>query len=487
MIRLDGWMRVSLVSAVTLGAACGGDGSAPGGEVQTPPSAAGAAAPAPAAVPSTSNPTTPVTSPPATAAPMTPTPSANPMPEKPASNAPMSGSPAPGSSAPATPTPMVVDPATPLSDLPAQCRGFEVRGIKNSPGGSTLPNTCAPFDGKLNNPYAIRCVDADPNYKTKFSGDEYCILPPPEELGTQVRVGPESYDDPGPFLLPAGDETTAFFNVKAPNATARFYYRANWRMRPGGHHVLISLPARDVAEGWTAGGDMGSEFGGSARSFGGSQRPVVDRPQGTLEIPAENTGLGQQLPAHQQFSFNLHHINVSDVPILREVWVNIWYVDEKDVTAPMNTFAATGNPADMAIPAGRSVKLEYKCAAAADTRLISMYGHYHAHNQRFGSWLVRAGGERVSIYESFDWEDIPVYQFDTQSKNPEPNLTAKTDGAFSGLLAVKAGDEIHFQCEVNNDSNATLAFTNETFTGEMCILFAAYTGSNPCMQVQRAN
>jgi hypothetical protein len=362
-----------------------------------------------------------------------------------------------------------------------------VAGLKTSPGGSTLPNTCAPFDGLRNNPYAIRCIDADPNYRTKYAGDQYCILPPPENLGTQVRVGPDSYDNAGPFELAAGGETTAFFSVNASNTTAHYYYRSNWRMRPGGHHVLISLPKADSADGWSNLGDMGSEFGSAARSFGGSQRPVVDRPQGTLEIPIENQGLGQELPARQQFSFNLHHVNTSDAPILREMWVNVWYMDQKDVTAPMNTFAGTGSPADMAIAPGRSVKLEYKCAGSGDTRLISMYGHDHAHNVRFGVWLMRANGERVSVYESFNWEDIPVYQFDSVSMNPTPNASSKTDGAFNGLLLLKAGDALHFQCEINNTSDQMLSFANETFTGEMCILFGGYTGANPCTRVQRVN
>jgi hypothetical protein len=401
----------------------------------------------------------------------------------------MPAMPVAGAAAPASTKPqMMLDPTTPLDQLPAECRGFEVRGLKNSPGGPTLPNKCAPFDGEYNNPYAIRCVDADPDYRSQFAGDQYCILPPPEDLGTQVHVGPDDYSNPGQFTLAAGDETTAFFNLNSPNTSAHYYYRANWRMRPGGHHMLISLPARDSTDGWAAGGDMGSEFGGAAKSFGGSQRPVVDRPQGTLDVPDENKGLGAELPARQQFSFNLHHVNVTDAAILREVWLNIWYIDPKDVTAPMSTFAATGNPADMAIPAGRAVKLEYKCpAATASARLISMYGHYHAHNERFGAWLVRRGSERVSIYESFDWEHIPVYQFDSQSKNPMPDAMLQRDGAFSGLLNIDAGDEVHFQCEVNNTSNAALSFANETFTGEMCILFAGYTGANPCTRVTRVN
>lgn len=395
----------------------------------------------------------------------------------------------PNATPPASDKPaMMLDPSTPLADLPAECRGFEVRGLKNSPGGSTLPNKCAPFHNELNNPYAVRCVDADPSYHTSFSGDQYCILPPAEALGTQVHVGPDDYASPGQFALAGGDETTAFYNINSTATAAHYYYRANWRMRPGGHHMLISMPTQDLTDGWTPGGDMGSEFGGAAKSFGGSQRPSVDRPQGTLDVPDENKGLGAELPARQQFSFNLHYINVTDSPILREVWVNIWYMDQKDVTAPMATFAATGSPADMSIAAGRAVKLEYKCSAAtAKSRLISMYGHYHAHNERFGAWIVRRGGERVSVYESFDWEHIPVYQFDSQSKNPEPDVAMLRDGAVSGLLSIESGDEVHFECDVNNTSTQTLSFTNETFTGEMCILFAGYTGANPCTRVTRVN
>ena len=474
--RIDSWV----VALVALGSACGSD-AAPSGP------SAGTAAPSAPVSPSGGSvaPATPPTAAGIAGSAATP-PAAAPAPAQPRAAAP-GAAPAPAPSPTPTTPSSASNPPTPPSTVPGQCQGFEVLGLKNSPGGSTLPNTCMPFDAQKNNPYAIRCIDADPNYKSGFPGDEFCILPPPENLGTQVRVGPESYQAPGKFTLAAGMETTEYYNINASNTTARYYYRANWRMRPGGHHVLISMPARDIADGWTLTGDMGSEFGGGAKSFGGSQRPVVDRPQGTLEIPAENQGLGQQLPVNQQFSFNLHHINTTNNPILREVWVNVWYMEDKDVTAPMSTFAATGNPADMNIAPRRAVKLEYKCAAGGDARLISMYGHDHAHNERFGVWLVRAGGGMQPVYESFHWEDIPVYQFDSVSMNPTADIAQKVDGAFSGQLTLKAGDEIHFQCEVNNTSDQTLGFRNETFTGEMCILFAGFTGTNPCTRVVRAN
>jgi hypothetical protein len=470
MPRIEHRTRGRWVTLIALGAACGADeraSSGPSAEAAPPttastsPTPSGTIAGSPQGAPRT-------TQQPAAAI---PGPSAGMTAAMPSASAPMANA----------------DPSTATSDVSAQCKGFEVLGLKYSPGGAVLPNTCAPFDAQTNNPYAIRCVDAEPTYESGFAGDQYCILPPPEDLGLQVRVGPESYDSPGEFALAAGMETTAFYNINSLNTAAHHYYRANWRMRPGGHHMLISMPARDISDGWSSTGDMGSEFGSGSQSFGGAQRPVVDRPQGTLDVPAENQGLGQQLPAKQQFSFNLHHINTSDKPVLREVWLNVWYIDEKSVTAPMATFAATGNPADMNIAPRRSVKLEYSCAADGDARLTSMYGHYHAHGERFGVWLMRGGTEKLPIYESFHWEDIPVYQFDSASMNPQADATAKVDGAFSGQLNIKAGDEIHFQCEVNNTSDQTLSFRNETFTGEMCILFAGYTGKNPCTRVTRAN
>jgi hypothetical protein len=385
----------------------------------------------------------------------------------------------------ASAAPANLDPSQPLGQIPAQCRGFEVLGLEHSPGGSTLPNTCAPFDGTLNNPYAIRCVDADPSYETKYPGDAYCILPPPETLGTQIHVGPADNATPGEFELAGGAEISNFYYVNAPNSEVRYFYRTNWRMRPGGHHMLIAMLDQDQADGWTARGDMGSDFSGRGKSFGGAQRGSVDRPQGVLAVPPENAGLGQQLAARQQFSLNLHHINVTDLPMLREVWINVWYVNEQEVTKPVLTFAGTGNPADVAVPAGQRRRLEYKCAVTSDTRIISLYGHYHAHGQRFGIAVVRASGERLSVYESFDWEDIPVYQYDSLSRNPLASVDASIDGAASGLLMLKSGDALHFECNIDNDSDQALRFVDEAITGEMCIMFGAYTGANPCGSVQR--
>jgi hypothetical protein len=75
---------------------------------------------------------------------------------------------------------------------------------------------------------------------------------------------------------------------------------------------------------------------------------------------------------------------------------------------------------------------------------------------------------------------MPTYQYDSVSTNPTPDVPNKIDGASSGMLELHAGDELDFECDINNDLDQPLKFANETFTGEMCIVFGSYVGAAPC-------
>ncbi|HKP63647.1 MAG TPA: hypothetical protein VJV78_43230 [Polyangiales bacterium] len=380
------------------------------------------------------------------------------------------------------------DPKTPFNRLPQSCRGFEVAGIEHSPGGDVLPNTCAPFDGTYNNPYAIRCVDALENYESGFTGDEYCILPPPADKGTQIHVGPTSYTDAAElasFLLEPGKEINTYYYVDAPNAENHYVYRTNWRMRPGSHHMIITMMEGDRNDGWAGASEAGTDFGSLGRNFGGAQRPDQDRPQGTLAVPPENEGLALQIDAKQQFSFNLHHINTGQTPILREAWVNAWYKDESEVTAPIQSLSIFGNPADVAVSPGEHRVLHYQCDVKNDTRIVSLQGHRHANTDRFGIWVER-GNEKIEAYESFDYQDMPTYQYDSVSSNPKPDVGNRVDGAHTGMLELKSGDRLHFVCDIMNRQDKKLRFANELLTGEMCIVFGSYTGEGQvCGQATR--
>jgi hypothetical protein len=375
-----------------------------------------------------------------------------------------------------------------LSKIPSECRGFEVAGLRHSPGGEVLPNTCAPFHGTYNNPYAIRCVDANPDYKTRWVGDEFCILAPPPDKGMQIHVGPDSYDDEDDyeaFLLEPGAEINTFYYADSDNDAPQHYYRTNWRMRDGSHHLIVRTLDEDRADGWAAESENQSEFAVVGMGFGGSQRTDSDRPQGTLEVPPENVGLGGEIEAHQQFSLNLHHMNRFDETILREAWMNVWYMDAADVTRPMGGVRLIGNPADVAVPPGDHRFLHYEAAVTGNPRIISLFGHRHANTDRFGVWIERKDGEMIEAYESFDYTDMPVYQYDSISDNPKPDVEGAIDGGHSGLLELSQGDTLHFVCDINNRSGVTLRFVNELMTGEMCILFGSMTGEGSLGPPQR--
>ena len=60
-------------------------------------------------------------------------------------------------------------------------------------------------------------------------------------------------------------------------------------------------------------------------------------------------------------------------------------------------------------------------------------------------------------------------------KNPVPEPTSRTGGASSGVLNMKPGDKIDWECEVTNDDQPNpITFANAVYTGEMCNVFGLY-------------
>ncbi|MDD9941156.1 MAG: hypothetical protein OXU20_08970 [Myxococcales bacterium] len=390
----------------------------------------------------------------------------------------------PGDSNPGADGVDTTDPTTAFADLPDDCRGFDVEGLTHSPGGDVLPNTCAPYHGVRNNPFAIRCIDADPSYNSGFPGDEWCILPPDPELGTQVKVSPESYDDPAPwFLMSPGQEFNDYYYSEATNQEERYFYRVNIRMRAGSHHMINTMLSGDREDGPASLEGLGVGRG-SGRTFPGAQRPDQDRPM-SLEVAPENENLGARMDPRQQFSLNLHHFNFGEEMMLREVWINIWYKEQAEVTEELRSIGIFGNPLDLNIPPGEHRELHYACPVTADTRIVRLNGHRHSSTSRFAIWMEQADGESVTLYESFDYYDMPTYQFDSITTNPTPSLEEMKDGGYTGILNAKAGDEIHFLCDVTNRGDRPLRFANEVETGEMCIVFGSRTGGSICSGARR--
>lgn len=394
-------------------------------------------------------------------------------------------------------------PATgaPISDA---CRGFELEGLVYSPGGDVLPNKCEAFHPTLNNPYAVRCVDAWPWWKTEFPGDSFCILPPPPDKGIQIGHHPQGEGDawidavskgdmsayenpPQDWTLEPGGEEERNILITHSNMGGK-YYRVYSRMRGGSHHMIVSTAEAANTFTWTLGSPDGL-FSGT--SIPGAQRPDENLPQ-SFSPPAEDEGLYREIPERATVQYNMHHFNSTDKRILKEAWQNLWWADKPTTLVnqinglpllqAVGTFAQPGEVVDM----------HYAIPALDELRVLGVFGHRHAWTTNFSAWVERAAGQPPEIiYQSFDWFDEPTFNYSSQIMNPQPLTATRTDGGYTGILTLQPGETLHFNCHIEYTDerareegspvtpaqNGPLRFANEAYNAEMCILFGAAVGN----------
>jgi hypothetical protein len=309
---------------------------------------------------------------------------------------------------------------------------------------------------------------------TGYPGDEYCIKPPPPDKGFQLHYGPANYDDPdevAKYLLMPGEEVTDCVFGTTPNETEVFHNEYHGRMRPGSHHLLVYT--EDGGE-TTKPSTMpeACKQGTATRNIFGAQTPAVDIMTAANGAP-ENQGLAQRLDAKQRSVLQLHFINTTDKPILREAWTNVMYVDASKVKMQADPIFFLGGVA-MNIQPGTRVVIKGKASATSSLRLVEATGHFHAHTVRFSAWKTVAG-VRSLIFEDDNWHEPSMFLFDSVTQNRAMDPEHHTVGAISGIINLEKGDSIDWECEVNNDSEKALRFGNEVYGAEMCNMFGAYT------------
>jgi len=321
-----------------------------------------------------------------------------------------------------------------------------------------------------------------------FLGDENCILPPSEEEGLQIHIGPTSYDDPGDkWVVQPGGEPTEVYHTYASNTDMRYFFQAKYRMRTGSHHMIISVSQDTTSpEGWT-----GKENGNIIGAIAGTQHVVEDFPPGG-KMADEDQGLATQLQPHQALDIQLHFYNTREVPLLREAWVNFYYKPQSEVTQVLGYLGGFVIPLSIAAHTTTSVggTCDYSQAlppaGSGQERIVSLFGHTHSHTTRFFVNKVKADGTTALVYDSYDWSEAATYTFNSLIQNPAPNADAKKDGAFSGDLILQQGEKLTYQCDITNDTDNALTFKEKVDTGEMCNLFGTVVGSGfPCFDLSR--
>jgi hypothetical protein len=287
----------------------------------------------------------------------------------------------------------------------------------------------------------------------------------------QLHYGPKDYSNQAEvdsFLLHPGEETTDCMFVTTNNSTEVFFRQYHARMRPGSHHMLLYLQDTRRPEST---GPEACRQGLDTRNIFGSQTLTLD--VGNVVSGPENDGLAIKLEPNQQGVVQMHFINTGNVPILREGWANLVYVDPSTVKQLGDPIFFLGG-LTMDVQPGTTQVIKGTATAPADgLRLVAATGHFHAHTTRFSAWKTIAG-QRELMMEDFDWHEPTLIRFDSLTKNSAPNAAGKKAGGFSGIVGLNKGDVIDWECEVVNDGDVALGFGNEVFTAEMCNMFGLY-------------
>jgi len=306
------------------------------------------------------------------------------------------------------------------------------------------------------------------SFESGYVGDEACLPPPDPDKGFQIHVGPSDYDDPAQveqFIFNPGQESSECYLKKLALDHNAHYMVYELSGRPGTHHIINTLRTDDAPEGW----GTCSGLGGSR--IGGASKPHMP----PLPIAPENEGLAFALTANQQAQHDMHYFNFTEDPILREFWMNVYFVADEAVKQTPGRVAGLGGFA-YSIQPGTHQVYAYECPITTAGRIITLLGHTHAHALRETAHIRRASGERDKVFEQYDYLEPQVFMYDTVTTNPE--FSVSNPGAWTGLLEVSAGDVLEWECEVHNTSEMILRYTNHVMTGEMCNIWGTTVGPN---------
>jgi hypothetical protein len=319
---------------------------------------------------------------------------------------------------------------------------------------------------------------------TTFPGD--CRRPAPVDPseGAVAHYGPLDYDDPdqiAEFVILPGKEFVDCTYSQLSNDAPLNYNRYSVYSRPSMHHIILYAQESAVADGIHD--DCTAKRHGStllAVLQGGIEGSRFDYPP-SGQIAPENSGLATKLAPHQMIAYEMHAVNATDQPLLRENWTVFYAMPESEVKGTVGQLAFNGGLAMHIEPHSRAT-ITNSCVVSASTgpvRVLDFFGHMHAHGERFSAWVSRPGADgtaaRSLVYESYDWSILDLIEFNSVKQNTPVRYGSGTPGGYSGGLELNIGDRLEYECAMNNTSEQVLSFSAEAFAGEMCNLFGSFT------------
>jgi hypothetical protein len=335
---------------------------------------------------------------------------------------------------------------------------------------------------------------------TGFLNDDICLEPPPADIGDQIHYGPDfgaDYSDPDvlePFILPpgSGDYVNCMF-TEFNNAEDVYSNEYHTRARKGTHHVIMWTSVTEDADRRPKGsfaedcrGIRGHIFFPGTQAGLGDNGARLDVPVGGKAAP-ENEGHARKIMPKAHVAIETHYVNVTDEPMLAEVWMNVIYTPKEDVKVLLDPiFLIGGVNADVKYGQTQITGVDAvpppPSAGSEGIRIMGFAAHSHAHTSRVTAWINRDGeSEREYVYETYDWAEPLNAQFDTaHSHATVTGMGADKEAAYTGVLKLGPKDTFGWECEVTNDDlpNVSLRFGDGAYDKEMCNIFGFFAPGN---------
>ncbi len=175
--------------------------------------------------------------------------------------------------------------------------------------------------------------------------------------------------------------------------------------------------------------------------------------------------------------------NTTDKPLLKEAWVNLAILPAGQVTADVSSATWFGGLTMHVLPQAHGIVTSqcHVSPAQGERNLLRLVAVTGSHAVSVAAFVQPAAAtSRRKIYQRFDWSDPFEIEYGSTTNNPTPDASTQVSGGASGDLVLHAGDKVTWECEVNNDTDASLNFGSSVFTQETCNLFGWYgPGADP--------
>lgn len=309
---------------------------------------------------------------------------------------------------------------------------------------------------------------------TDYPGDDMALCPPEDGDGFQLHFGPSSYDDADEmsrFIADPLEEIEECQYVRMPNAEIAYVNQFSGNMRPQSHHMILWGPVgEDHPEGLS---NCDAAAGLASGFLLGSQTQTISLPDlNAPTLPGEESTVNQVDP-DMLVALDLHYVNRSREPILRESWVNMYTTELTDEVKILNPIFLAGSNINVP-PMSTGTKFHYACPAPVDMRINLLTGHHHANSPRFSIWVQRAGSDTQElVYENRDALDPFMATYVDGYALPTPDAENNISGGRGGALSLAAGDKLHWECEFDNPTSTTVRL-GETSTDQMCNVFGSF-------------